>query len=58
MGNIVETVEVRIQSANLNADNNIITPRIELAVRSKNASSGRDVNNGQNVLNTKVPLPA
>ena len=42
LGNIVDTVEDRIQNANLNAIDNIITPRIELAVRSVNVSSGRD----------------
>ena len=43
MGNIVDTVEDRIQNEILTAMDNNITPRIELAVRSKNASSGRDV---------------
>ena len=42
MGNIVDTVEVRIQNAILTASDNIVTPRIELALRSVNASSGRD----------------
>ena len=41
MGNIVDTVEDRIQNAILNA-NNIVTSKIEFAVRSINASSGRD----------------
>ena len=43
MENIVETVEDRIQSAILTAIDNIVGPKIELAIRSKNASSGRDV---------------
>ena len=40
---IVETVEDRIQSAILTAIDNIVGPKIELAIRSINASSGRDV---------------
>ena len=43
MENIVETVEDRIQSAILTATDNIVGPKIELAIRSINASSGRDV---------------
>ena len=43
MSNIVDTVEDRIQNAVLTAIDNIVAPRIELAIRSKNASSGRDV---------------
>ena len=43
MGKFVDTVEDRIQSEILAAMDNIITPRIELAVKSVNASSGRDV---------------
>ena len=43
MGNIVDTVEDRIQNAILIAIDNIVTPKIELAFRSINASSGRDV---------------
>ena len=43
MENIVETVEDRIQSAILTAIDNIGGPKIELAIRSINASSGRDV---------------
>ena len=43
MNNIVDTVEDRIQNAILTAIENIIAPKIELAVRSINASSGRDV---------------
>ena len=43
MNNIVDTVEDRIQNAILAAIDNIIAPKIELAIRSINASSGRDV---------------
>ena len=43
MNNIVDTVEDRIQNAILTAIGNIIAPKIELAIRSINASSGRDV---------------
>ena len=43
MSNIVDTVEDRIQNAILTAIDNIVAPKIELAVRSINASSGRDV---------------
>ena len=42
MNNIVDTVEDRIQNAILAAIENIVTPKIELAIRSINASSGRD----------------
>ena len=42
MSNIVDTVEDRIQNAFLTASDNIVTPKIELAIRSINASSGRD----------------
>ena len=42
MSNIVDTVENRIQNAILTAIDNIIAPKIELAIRSINASSGRD----------------
>ena len=42
MSNIVDTVEDRIQNAILTASDNIVTPKIELAIRSINASSGRD----------------
>ena len=42
MSNIVDTVEDRIQNAILTAIDNIVAPKIELAIRSKNASSGRD----------------
>ena len=41
--NMVDTVEDRIQNAILTAIDNIIAPKIELAIRSINASSGRDV---------------
>ena len=43
MSNIVDTVEDRIQNAILVAIDNIVAPKIELAIRSINASSGRDV---------------
>ena len=43
MGNIVDTVEDRIQNAILTAIDNVVAPKIELAIRSINASSGRDV---------------
>ena len=43
MNNIVDTVEDRIQNAILTAIDKIFTPKIELAIRSINASSGRDV---------------
>ena len=43
MNNIVETVEDRIQNAILTAIDNIVAPNIELAIRSINTSSGRDV---------------
>ena len=42
MSNIVDTVEDRIQNAILTAIENKVTPKIELAIRSVNASSGRD----------------
>ena len=43
MNNIVDTVEDRIQNAILTAIDNIVAPKIELAIRSISASSGRDV---------------
>ena len=43
MSNIVDTVEDKIQNVFLTAIDNIVAPKIELAIRSKNASSGRDV---------------
>ena len=43
MNNIVDTVEDRIQNAIQTAIDNIIAPKIDLAIRSQNASSGRDV---------------
>ena len=46
MNNIVDTVEDRIQNAILAAIDNIVAPKIELAIRSINASSGRDVASG------------
>ena len=41
--NIVDTVEDRIQNAIVTAIDNIVAPKIELAIRSINASSGQDV---------------
>ena len=41
--NFVNTVEDRIQNAILSAIDNIVAPKMELAIRSINASSGRDV---------------
>ena len=43
MSNIIDTVEDRLQNAFLTAIDNIVAPKIELAIRSINASSGRDV---------------
>ena len=43
MDNIVDTVEDRIQNEILTAIDNIVAPKIELAIRSISASSGRDV---------------
>ena len=43
MSNIVDTVEGRIQNAILTAIEHIVAPKIELAISSINASSGRDV---------------
>ena len=43
MNNIIDTVEDRIQNAILTAIDNIVAPKIELEIRSINASSGRDV---------------
>ena len=43
MSNIVDTVEDRLQNAILTAIDNIVAPKIELTIRSMNASSGRDV---------------
>ena len=43
MNNIIDTVEDRIQNAFLTAIDNIVAPKIELAIRSLNASSGQDV---------------
>ena len=43
MSNIIDTVEDRIQNAILTAIDNIVAPKIELAIRSINAYSGRDV---------------
>ena len=43
MNKIADRVEDRIQNAILTAIDNIVAPKIELAIRSINASSGRDV---------------
>ena len=43
MSNTIDTVEDGIQNVILTAIDKIFAPKIELAVRSKNASSGRDV---------------
>ena len=43
MSNIIDTVEDRKQNAFLTAIEKIVAPKIELAIRSINASSGRDV---------------
>ena len=43
MSNIINTVEARIQNGILTAIDNIVAPKIELAIRSLDASSGRDV---------------
>ena len=42
MRNIVDTFEDRIQNAILTAIDSIVDPKIELAIRSLDASSGRD----------------
>ena len=41
--NVIDTVENRIQKAILTAIDNVVAPKIEPAVRSINASCGRDV---------------
>ena len=43
LNNIVETVEDRIQNAILTAIDSIVAPKIELAIKSINTSSGRDM---------------
>ena len=43
MSNIIDAVDDRIQNAILTAFDNIVAPKIELAIRSSNTSSGRDV---------------
>ena len=43
MSNMINTVKHWIQNATLTAIDNIVAPKIELAIRSINASSGRDV---------------
>ena len=42
MHNIVDTVEDKIQNAILTAIDNVITPKIEIPIRSINAASGRN----------------
>ena len=42
MNNIVDTVEDKVQNAILTALDNIVAPKIELAIKSINASSGQD----------------
>ena len=42
MSNIVDTVEDRIQNTILTTIDNIVAPNFEIAIRSLNASSGRD----------------
>ena len=42
MSNIVDTIEDRIHNAILTAIDKIVAPKFELAIRSINASSGRD----------------
>ena len=43
LSNIVDTVQDRIQNAILTAIDNVVAPKIEIAIRSINASSGRDM---------------
>ena len=43
MNNVVDTDEIRTQNAILTAIDDIVAPKIELAIRSINASSGQDV---------------
>ena len=43
LNNINDTVEDRIQNAILTANDNIVAPKIELAIMSINAPSGRVV---------------
>ena len=43
MSKIVDTVEDRTQNANLTAIDNIVAPKIDIAIKSINPSSGRDV---------------
>ena len=40
MSNIVDTVDDRIENAILTAIDSIVAPKIELAIRSMNTSSG------------------
>ena len=43
--NIVDTIQDKIQNAILTDIDNIVAPKIELAINPKNASSGRDATN-------------
>ena len=43
MSNFVDTVEDRIRNAIFTAIDNIVNPKLEIEIRSINASSGRDV---------------
>ena len=45
MGSVVETVEAKLQDVILAAIGNIITPSNKLAVKSMDASNGRDAAN-------------
>ena len=46
--NVITTIETRVQDALLTAIENLVIPRVELALKSANASSGRSVDS--NVL--------
>ena len=63
MGNFVDSVEDRIQNANLTAIDCIITPKMELAIRLTIASSVRDTTSvtaisdlGEHIGNTAAPF--
>ena len=61
MGNFIDTVEVRFQNIILTAIDCTITPEIKLAIRSINASSGRDVTsviaNSERGEHTEITAP-
>ena len=57
MNNIIDTVEDRIQNAILTAIDSIVAPKIELAIRSIKASSGRVLQQIQNVGNVYGLMP-